>query len=130
MDRLDLLKRPEGKTLEFKRDLSSHDGVLRSLVAFANTSGGAVLIGVEDRTRHVRGVKEPLDLEERLATSSAITSCRGWCPSWKSSLGAEAMFWPSRCTPARFGRTTYGGRAWTEASTSGSGPPIGGPTVS
>jgi hypothetical protein len=23
MDRLDLLKRPEGKTLEFKRDLSS-----------------------------------------------------------------------------------------------------------
>lgn len=26
-----------------------------------------MLIGVEDRTRHVRGVKEPLDLEERLA---------------------------------------------------------------
>lgn len=45
MDLLDLLKRPEGKTLEFKRDLSSPDGVLRSLVAFANTSGGAVLIG-------------------------------------------------------------------------------------
>jgi len=67
VDLLDLLKRPEGKTLEFKRDLSSPDGVLRSLVAFANTSGGAVLIGVEDRTRHVRGVKEPLDLEERLA---------------------------------------------------------------
>ncbi len=67
VDLLDLLKRPEGKTLEFRRDLSSPDGVLRSLVAFANTSGGAVLIGVEDRTRHVRGVKEPLDLEERLA---------------------------------------------------------------
>ena len=67
MDLLDLLKRPEGKTLEFKRDLSSPDGVLRSLVAFANTSGGVVLLGVEDRTRHVRGVKEPLDLEERLA---------------------------------------------------------------
>ncbi|MCA1583618.1 MAG: hypothetical protein LC791_02200 [Acidobacteria bacterium] len=28
MDLLDLLKRPEGKTLEFKRDLSSPDGVL------------------------------------------------------------------------------------------------------
>lgn len=67
MDLLDLLKRPEGKTLEFKRDLSSPDGVLRSLVAFANTSGGTVLVGVEDRTRHVRGVREPLDLEERLA---------------------------------------------------------------
>jgi len=67
VDLLDLLKRPEGKTLEFKRDLSSPDGALRSLVAFANTSGGTVLIGVEDGTRHVRGVKEPLDLEERLA---------------------------------------------------------------
>jgi predicted HTH transcriptional regulator len=67
VDLLDLLKRPEGKTQEFKRDLSSPDGVLRSLVAFANTSGGTVLVGVEDRTRHVRGVREPLDLEERLA---------------------------------------------------------------
>jgi predicted HTH transcriptional regulator len=64
---LELLKRPEGKTLEFKRDLSSPDGVLRSLVAFANTAGGTLLVGVEDRTRHVRGVHEPLDLEERLA---------------------------------------------------------------
>ena len=60
MDLLDLLKRPEGKTLEFKRDLSSPDGVMRSLVAFANTSGGTVLIGVEDRTRHVRGVTNPI----------------------------------------------------------------------
>ena len=67
MDLLDLLKRPEGKTLEFKRDLSSPDGVLRAIVAFANTAGGTVLVGVEDRTRHVRGVTEPLDLEERLA---------------------------------------------------------------
>lgn len=67
MDLLDLLKRPEGKTLEFKRDLSSPDGTLRTIVAFANTAGGTVLVGVEDRTRHVRGVTEPLDLEERLA---------------------------------------------------------------
>lgn len=67
MNLLDLLKGPEGKTIEFKRDLSSPEGVLRSLVAFANTAGGTVLVGVEDRTRHVRGVTEPLDLEERLA---------------------------------------------------------------
>ena len=67
MDLADLLKRTEGKTLEFKRDLSSPDGVLRTLVAFANTAGGIVLIGVEDVTRRVRGVREVLDLEERLA---------------------------------------------------------------
>jgi predicted HTH transcriptional regulator len=67
MNLIELLKQPEGKSLEFKRDLSSPDGVLRSLVAFANTAGGTLLIGVEDKTRHVRGVKEPLAMEERLA---------------------------------------------------------------
>ncbi len=67
MDSIEILKRPEGKTLEFKRDLSSRDGVLKAIVAFANTAGGTLLIGVEDRTRHVRGVSDPLDLEERVA---------------------------------------------------------------
>lgn len=42
-------------------------GTRRPLVAFANTAGGMLLLGVEDRSRHVRGVREPLDLEERLA---------------------------------------------------------------
>lgn len=67
MDLLELLRRSEGKTLEFKRDLSSPDGVVRTVVAFANTAGGCVLIGVDDRTRDVRGVVDPLSLEERLA---------------------------------------------------------------
>ena len=30
----------EGKTLEFKRDLSSPTGPLRTIVAFANSAGG------------------------------------------------------------------------------------------
>lgn len=42
--------------------------MLRTLVAFANSAGGRLLIGVEDRTRAVTGVKAPLDLEERLAS--------------------------------------------------------------
>ena len=67
MDLLATLKRPEGKTLEFKRDLSSPDAALRTITAFANTAGGTLLIGVEDVTRHVRGVSAALDLEERLA---------------------------------------------------------------
>jgi predicted HTH transcriptional regulator len=68
MDITDLLRRAEGKTLEFKRNIASPDGVLRTLVAFANTAGGVVLIGVEDRTRNVCGVADPLALEERLAS--------------------------------------------------------------
>lgn len=66
MGLIDLLKRDAGKTLEFKRDLSARQGLIRTLVAFANTAGGTLLVGVEDRTRHVRGVNAPLDLEERL----------------------------------------------------------------
>ena len=67
MDLVELLKRREGKTLEFKRDLSTPEGALKTIVAFANTAGGTLLLGVEDRSGHVRGVRDPLDLEERLA---------------------------------------------------------------
>ena len=75
MNIIDLLRRPEGKTLEFKRDLSSPDGMLRTVVAFANTAGGTVLIGVEDKTRNVDGVVEPRAMEERIANlvSDGIT---------------------------------------------------------
>ena len=53
MELLEILKCSEGKTLEFKRDLSSPEGVLRTVVAFANTAGGTILLGVEDKTRNV-----------------------------------------------------------------------------
>ena len=42
VDLITSLGKPEGKTLEFKRDLSSPDGVLKTIVAFANTSGRVV----------------------------------------------------------------------------------------
>lgn len=67
MDLLELLRTGEGKALEFKRDLSARQGILRTLVAFANTAGGVLLIGVEDRSGHVRGVDEPLDVAEAIA---------------------------------------------------------------
>ena len=67
MDLIATLKQPEGKTLEFKRDLSSPVGAIRTVTAFANTAGGVLLIGVQDRTAFVRGVADPLAEEERLA---------------------------------------------------------------
>ncbi len=60
-----LLTQPEGKTLEFKRDLSSPKPLLKTLVAFANTAGGRLVVGVDDQ-RQVVGVAQPLDDEERL----------------------------------------------------------------
>ncbi len=38
----------DGKTLEFKRELSGPDGLLKTVVAFANIAGGTLLLGVED----------------------------------------------------------------------------------
>ena len=63
----EFLSRQEGKTLEFKRDLSSPVGLIKTIVAFANGAGGTVLVGVTDRTLAVRGLPEPLKEVERLA---------------------------------------------------------------
>jgi ATP-dependent DNA helicase RecG len=67
MDIISLLKKPESKTLEFKRDLSSSSKVLRSIIAFANTAGGVLIIGVEDKTKKICGADKPSLLEEKLA---------------------------------------------------------------
>lgn len=68
MNLIETLRSSEGKTLEFKQDLSSPSGIKRTVVAFANTAGGTILIGVEDKTGYVRGVADPLALEERVAS--------------------------------------------------------------
>ena len=65
---VELLKRTEGKTLEFKRDLSSPEGILKCRVAFATTAGGIVVIGVEDGSKNVRGVPDVLGSEEKVAS--------------------------------------------------------------
>jgi len=59
-----------GKTLELKRDLSSPRGVMRTLVAFSNTAGGKIIVGIDDR-KQVVGVDRPLDEEERLCSMIA-----------------------------------------------------------
>jgi ATP-dependent DNA helicase RecG len=66
MDLRELLRRHEGKTLEFKRDLSS-PGLVKTVIAFANTAGGDLVIGVDDGNRDVVGVADALADEERLA---------------------------------------------------------------
>lgn len=57
----------EGKTLEFKRDLSSPTKPLRTIVAFANSAGGRLVIGVDDDGTVV-GVADPLAEEERITS--------------------------------------------------------------
>ncbi len=50
----------ESRTMEFKKELSDKSSkYMNSVVAFSNTSGGKIIIGVEDKTREVVGV--PID---------------------------------------------------------------------
>ena len=66
-----LLTKDEGKTLEFKESCRSLRGIVRTAVAFANTAGGSIVIGVRDKTKDVVGLSDPLAEEERLASSFA-----------------------------------------------------------
>lgn len=67
----ELIRGGEGKTLEFKRDTSSPRNLLKTLVAFANTAGGRIIIGVADKTGEPVGIDNPLDEEERLCSMIA-----------------------------------------------------------
>lgn len=70
MDIKELLAQGESKTLEFKRDISSLDPILKTIVAFANTAGGTLIIGrTSDGT--LIGVKDIFKTEEALANSIA-----------------------------------------------------------
>ncbi len=53
-----LVSEGEGIQLEFKRKASYPEKIVRELIAFANTEGGTLLIGVDD-DGSVPGVKYP-----------------------------------------------------------------------
>ena len=52
----ELIKQGEGLHLDFKFEISNVAKIARSLVAFANTDGGKLLIGVKDNGV-IRGIK-------------------------------------------------------------------------
>ncbi|WP_042279922.1 AlbA family DNA-binding domain-containing protein [Candidatus Protochlamydia sp. R18] len=63
-----LIKQPESKILEFKSDLSSLTPILKTIVAFANTAGGIIIIGCST-SRVITGIKNIFKEEERLANA-------------------------------------------------------------
>ncbi|MCE2996494.1 MAG: helix-turn-helix domain-containing protein [Cyclobacteriaceae bacterium] len=63
----------EGIQLEFKRKATHPEKVVREMIAFANTHGGTVLIGVDDDGSLV-GVKYPED--EMIEVQRALQNCK------------------------------------------------------
>ena len=66
-----LLAENEGKTIEFKETARSLSGIMKTVVAFANSAGGVIVIGIKDKTKELVGLPQILSEEERL--TKAIT---------------------------------------------------------
>jgi len=62
----ELISQNESKTLEFKESTKSLSTIIKTVIAFANTAGGTIIIGIKDRTKELIGVPNSLDEEERL----------------------------------------------------------------
>lgn len=89
-----MLKRPEGKTLEFKRDLSSPDRALKTIVAFANTAGGATASTSNPCPGSTQkpSTSEPLPSRlPRFASSPLVTSRR--CDCSRTTRAAKSPPW-------------------------------------
>ena len=60
----------EGKNIEFKREIPhNHEKFLKDIIAFSNSSGGKVIIGIEDETNIVYGIGEqnPFKLSDNIS---------------------------------------------------------------
>lgn len=68
-----LVARGEGATLEFKRKATFPEKIVREMIAFANTRGGVLLVGVND-DGGITGLKFPAD--ESHVIHNALRQCK------------------------------------------------------
>ena len=78
--------------------------IVRALVAFANTSGGVLLLGIEDGTKIVKGIPNILAEEERLANLIADSISPRLVPSieampWRKTQVLAVEIYPSANRP-------------------------------
>lgn len=74
---LEEIKNGENKEIEYKRELPKHsDKYMKSVIAFANSYGGKIIFGVEDKTREIVGVEEEKAFQIMDSIANAISdSC-------------------------------------------------------
>ena len=100
----ELLKQPEGKTLEFKENTDSSKNILATLIAFANTAGGKLVLGIEDTHHHIIGIDSPHLAEQRLASLISESIVPTLVPSieiigWKDIHIMVVEVYPSALRP-------------------------------
>lgn len=71
-----LLEQGEGQSVEFEKNIPSEDDIARELVAFANSDGGKIVYGIDDKSKHLIGANVGENFED-----------------WVRSIGK------SKCTP-------------------------------
>lgn len=67
----------ESKNVEFKVELPKRsEKYMKSVIAFSNTSGGKIVIGIDDKTREITGVDEKSVFQIMDAIANAVSdSC-------------------------------------------------------
>ena len=68
---IQIIKEGEGLTTEFKRTIDSAFKIAKTIVSFANTSGGTLLVGVSD-SGTITGVGSELKELKKLETAAAL----------------------------------------------------------
>ena len=71
----ELLTKEEGKKLDFKENTKSLQKIVQTIVAFANTAGGTLVIGIKDKTKDVIGLANVSEEEERVL----LRECPEFC---------------------------------------------------
>ncbi len=61
---LELIKIGEGYTIEFKEKLS--DTIAKDICAFTNSSGGKIILGIDDKNNEVKGFKLANEIRSRM----------------------------------------------------------------
>lgn len=72
---LERIESGEGDQVEFKRGVGDGKKICETMCAFANSEGGVVILGVEDKTREIVGVKENAENVQRDLTNFLQTGC-------------------------------------------------------
>ncbi|MCX5749307.1 MAG: putative DNA binding domain-containing protein [Candidatus Saganbacteria bacterium] len=53
---VELLEQGEGQSVEFEKNIPSDDDIARELVAFSNSDGGRLILGIDDKNKHLIGI--------------------------------------------------------------------------